>query len=224
MAKLYPPVSLEEEIPPFPGYLAPSIDRCGPLVVVLPSWWGLNDFYRQLCVRLAGEGFTAFAPDYLPASEDGAGRPRGPVDRNAVHKLLKRAITYLKRQDYVRGWKIGVVGFSLGSSFAANLARLLPADVAAAVLFYGIPAGKFDRVNAAFQGHFAAQDVRGAGPHKVASLQRKLLDAGLEASFYSYAGAEHGFFEKNPGASYHPPAAELAWQRMTAFLKDKLIH
>lgn len=217
---------MKEKAHPFPGYLAPSIDGCGPLVVVLPSWWGLNDFYRQLCVRLAAQGFTAFAPDYLPgmapANGDETRRLQALVDRNAVHKLLKQAITFLKEQDYVRGWKIGVVGFSLGGSFAANLARMLPADVAAVVLFYGIPAGKFDRVNAAFQGHFAAQDERGAGHSKVASLQRKLLNAGLEASFYSYIGAEHGFFEKNLETSYHPPAAELAWGRMTAFLQDKL--
>lgn len=45
------------------GYLAIPDRGEGPGVLVLHAWWGLNDFFKNLCDRLAGEGFAAFGPD-----------------------------------------------------------------------------------------------------------------------------------------------------------------
>jgi len=44
-------------------YLAKPDAPDGPGVLVLHSWWGPNDFFRDLCDRLAAEGFFALAPD-----------------------------------------------------------------------------------------------------------------------------------------------------------------
>ena len=47
----------------FQGYLAVPSGGKGPGVLVLHPWWGLNDTMKEVCDRLAGEGFIACAPD-----------------------------------------------------------------------------------------------------------------------------------------------------------------
>jgi carboxymethylenebutenolidase len=44
-------------------YLAVPRSGKGMGVLVLHAWWGLNDFIRDFCDRLAQEGFVALAPD-----------------------------------------------------------------------------------------------------------------------------------------------------------------
>ena len=44
-------------------YLALPPSGKGPGVLVLHAWWGLNDVFREVCDRLAQEGFVALAPD-----------------------------------------------------------------------------------------------------------------------------------------------------------------
>src|SRR5260370_21888204 len=50
------------------GYLAVPEHGSGPGVLVLHAWWGLTDFFKQVCNRLAREGFIAPAPDLYHAT------------------------------------------------------------------------------------------------------------------------------------------------------------
>ena len=45
------------------GYLALPGRGHGPGVLVLHAWWGLTPFFKDVCERLAAEGFVALAPD-----------------------------------------------------------------------------------------------------------------------------------------------------------------
>ena len=56
-------IKLEVEGNPLNAYLA-SPSNGGPGVLVLPSWWGLKPFFKQVCDRLAEHGYRALAPDY----------------------------------------------------------------------------------------------------------------------------------------------------------------
>ena len=56
-------ITFDVEGKPANGYLASPDQSGAPGVIVLHAWWGLNEFFRNLCDRLANEGFVAFAPD-----------------------------------------------------------------------------------------------------------------------------------------------------------------
>ena len=45
------------------GYLALPASGRGPGVIVIQEWWGLVPHIRDVCDRLAREGFVALAPD-----------------------------------------------------------------------------------------------------------------------------------------------------------------
>ena len=56
-------IKLEVNGKPLNTYLASSSSG-GPGVLVLPSWWRLKPFFKRVCDRLAGQGYTALALDY----------------------------------------------------------------------------------------------------------------------------------------------------------------
>ena len=60
-------------IPQPAGFLAlppaSTNDGKGKGVLVLHAWWGLNDFFKELCERLAQEGFVALAPDLVKVKQ-----------------------------------------------------------------------------------------------------------------------------------------------------------
>ena len=86
--------------------------------------------------------------------------------------------------------------------------------------FYGTYGGNLGEMRAAFQGHFAENDefepLEG-----VAQLEEALTGQGLEANIFIYKGTGHWFFEADRPA-YHAESADLAWERMVEFLREKL--
>ncbi len=48
---------------PFQSYLAIPATGKGSGVLILHARWGLNDFFRGFCNRLARSGFVSLAPD-----------------------------------------------------------------------------------------------------------------------------------------------------------------
>ncbi|HET8912257.1 MAG TPA: dienelactone hydrolase family protein, partial [Ktedonobacteraceae bacterium] len=85
------------------AYLAMPKNGSGPGVLVLHAWWGLTDVFKQVCDRLAQEGFVALAPDLYH------GETTTSVDEaeQLASKLMKSgtgsqdvaaAISYLQQQ------------------------------------------------------------------------------------------------------------------------------
>ncbi len=206
-------------------YLAiPQIGN-GPGVLVLHAWWGLNDTFRHFCDRLAGEGFVALAPDLydgaVATTRQEAESFMRRMDKDAARKMLNTAVKDLAAHPALNRPAIGVVGFSMGGNYALSLACKKPKQIAAAVTFYGTGGGKFAAAQAAFLGHFAENDEFEPGAD-VLELENSIRQAGKPVTFYTYPGARHWFFEPDR-PEFDPSAAQLAWERTAAFLREELM-
>jgi carboxymethylenebutenolidase len=206
-------------------YLSLPKTDTGAGVLVLHAWWGLNDTFRRFCDRLAGEGFVALAPDLyngaLATTREEAYRLMRQMDKAAARKTLNAALKDLTAHPTVDRPGIGVVGFSLGGYYALGLACQKPKNITAVVTFYGTGRGKFSEAQAAFLGHFAEDDEFEAAAD-VLQLEQHIRQAGKAVAFYTYPGTKHWFFEPDR-PEYNPVAAQLAWERTSAFLHKELV-
>src|SRR5205809_8008482 len=82
------------------GYLAVPKTGSGPGVLVLHAWWGLNDFFKGLCDRLATAGFVAFAPDLYggatASTRDGAKALMSKLGEKAASEDIVRSVKALQ--------------------------------------------------------------------------------------------------------------------------------
>ena len=202
------------------GYLARPGKGNGVGVLVLHSWWGLNDSFRQMCDGLASEGFVALAPDAYGDGEaartvEQARERSDAMDLVGAEQTLLGAADLLARE--VDG-PIASVGFSMGSGFGLWLARKRPEHLGATVLFYGIgdPADGQTPV----LGHFAADD-EWEPAEEVDRLEAQLREAGRLGAFHRYDGVAHWFAEPDR-PEFDAAAAESAWQRTLEFLRERL--
>ena len=194
-------------------------------VIVIHENRGLNPHTEDIARRVALEGFLAIAPDALspfggtPENPDEARPLFQKLDREANIKNFVAAVEYLKTGPQATG-KVGCLGFCWGGGTTNQVAANAP-DLAAAVPFYGSQPAPEDvpKIKAAMLIHYAGDDERiNAG---IPAFEEALKKAGVEYKIYMYEGAGHAFMN-DTGTRYQKEAAELAWQRTAAFLKEKL--
>ncbi len=224
-----------------PGYLATPDDASAagaPGVIVLHAWWGLTEPFRQVCDRLAEAGFVALAPD-LYRGKSTASIEEAEALASALNQEDERvrgdiagAVRYLRQYGQSAGANatqatdgrgaLAIIGFSLGGAHALDTSVRLTDEVAAVVTFYTIVTGlNYSRAKATYLCHFAEHDAFDP-PEAVAEMERELRAGGKQATFYTYPGTEHWFFEANRPDVYNAEAATLAWERTLAFLNDQL--
>ncbi len=208
-----------------PAYIAaPSGGRSGPGVVVIHAFWGLNDVFKGFCDRLAEAGFVAAAPDLydgvvVTEIEDAFRMADALKSDQAMEKVLGAARA-LQAHPRVCGKGLGAVGFSLGGSYAVALSTVEPQAVKAVVTYYGAGEGTFDEATAAYLGHFAENDPYEETEY-IVGLEEAIRAGGKEVTFYTYPDTSHWFIEENR-PEYNPAAAQTAWERTLAFLRERL--
>jgi carboxymethylenebutenolidase len=199
------------------GYLA-AAGQGRPGIVVIQEWWGLNDQICGVADRFARAGYNALAPDLyqgrVTAVPDEANHLMEGLDfAGATHQDLRGAAQHLRGQS----GRVAAIGFCMGGALTIA-AAVHVREVAAAVCFYGIPPKDFAdpaRIRVPFQGHFANRDDW-CTPAAVDALERALQAAGARAEIYRYDAA-HAFANER-SAAYDVGCANLAWDRMSAFL------
>jgi carboxymethylenebutenolidase len=215
-------IKLDANGKPVNAYLA-SPSAGGPGVLVLPSWWGLKPFFKQVCDKLADQGYTALAPDYYHGrvgttiDETIALQQEAEGDLAAMSAMIKAAKDHLA--SFRPGESIGIVGFSMGTDWAVITAANEP-DVAATVLFYGCYSVNFSNMKSAVQGHYAEMD-EWQSLDAAKEMEQNMKAAGVDVTLHIYPGTAHWFMEADR-PEYDPAAASLAWERTLTFLKQSL--
>lgn len=196
----------------------PAVTPKGAMVVV-QEIFGVNSHIRNVCDRLAAEGYVAVAPalfdrfvrDFQSGySPDEVAHARSYLAKIEWPKILLDIQAAL--DEVKSAGPLGVIGFCLGGS-AAFLSATRLNGLKAAVAFYGGQIVKFadEKPKCPVQMHFGETDAS-IPMSDVAIVKEKRPDCEI----YTYP-AGHGFY-CDERASFHNPSATLAWERTIAFL------
>jgi carboxymethylenebutenolidase len=206
--------------------VGPPDHQAAPGILVLHGWWGLTPFFKRVCDRLADAGFAAIAPDLhgdgrTADTPDEAEALLASTDPNRTADLVLSTAATLRDMPLTQDGPIGVLGFSMGASWAMWIATRAPETVAATSIFYGSQDIDFLAATSAFQGHFAEHD------EFVSEDQRVEMEAHLrllekDVDFHLYPGTGHWFFEDDREPAFDPEAAAVAWDRTIRFFRDHL--
>jgi carboxymethylenebutenolidase len=206
------------------GYRADPASAPKAAVVVIQEIFGVNSHIRNICDRLANEGYAAIAPaifdriepdfqsGYSPDEVAVARKFVAAPDWPAMLRDTQAAIDAVKNIG-----PVGIVGFCLGGSVAYAAATKL-SGLSAAVGYYGGAVVRFadDKPAVPTQLHFGEKDS-GIPLTDVETIKAKRPDVEVLV----YPGAQHGF-NCDERASYDKPSADLAWQRTLAFFAKNL--
>jgi len=223
------------------GYAAwPDGARPFPGLVLIPDVRGLYEHYRALARRFAGEGFFTFAIDLY--SREGAPQL---ADMDAVNCWIAQlpdprvladlggAVRFVAAQPQVDGRKVGITGYCMGGQYALLAACSVP-GLSACVSWYGMlryaennerkPASPLQvapRLSCPFLGLYGEQDA--IIPLADVEELRAILEREHKSfEIRTYPGAGHAFFNDTRPETYRPTAAQDAWPRALAFLREHL--
>lgn len=213
-------------------------DKKRPAVLVVPEWWGLNDYPKMRARELAKLGYIAMAIDVygdgkIAETPDSAGKFAGPFYANPekAKARIDAAIAKLKTYSQTDEANIAAIGYCFGGGVLLNTVRLGDADLKGIVSFHGslngTPAVK-DLLKAKILVCHGGADSFVPQP-EVDKFKKQMDSIGAVYTFKVYEGATHAF--TNPGADekaakfkmpikYNPAADSASWNDMKVFFGD----
>lgn len=206
-----------------------------PAILVLPEWWGLNDYPKMRARMLAKLGYFAMALDVygdgkVADNPDSAGAWATPFYQHPekAKARIDAAIAKLKTYDNVDTAKMGAIGYCFGGGLLLNTARLGDGDLKGIVSFHGsllgTPARKGVLRTKILVCHGNADKF--VTPAMVAEFKKQMDSIGADYHFIGYDGATHAF--TNPASTatgkkfnmpieYDPKADTASWDAMKDF-------
>ncbi|GJD94652.1 dienelactone hydrolase family protein [Methylobacterium iners] len=223
---------------PMPGYRAvPRGEGPFPIVLVIEEIFGVHDYIKDICRRLAKAGYCAVAPELYARQGDLA-------TMTDVQVILRDVIAktpdaqWIADLDATAAWaasaargdgkRLGAMGWCRGGR-ATWLYAAHRADLKAAIAWYGPLGGERTPIQPRTAGDVAAeikapllalyggQDA-GIPVAAVEEARDRARAAGRSVELVVYPEAPHGF-HADYRPSYRKAQAEDGWSRALAFLK-----
>ncbi|AUG98697.1 dienelactone hydrolase family protein [Pectobacteriaceae bacterium CE70] len=216
-----------------PAYIAKPADKTGPFAVVLvvQEIFGVHEHIRDVCRRLAKQGYLAIAPELYFRQGDAQ-------QYTDIQQLITGLVSNVPDSqvmadlDHTANWaikhggdasRLGITGFCWGGRICWLYAAHNP-QLKAAVAWYGKMTGNKTLNNpdhpvdiakdlaAPVLGLYGAQDDS-IPLEQVETMRQALRAANANAEIIVYPDAGHAFYaDYRP--SYHAESAQDGWQRM----------
>lgn len=207
-----------------------------PGIIVYQEIFGVNEHIREVCRRVAAQGYVVMSPDIyhrsvqrleLGYTPEDVAEGRGHKDLTTCDGLMldtRECILQLRDRPDVRKDALGAVGFCFGGhvAFLAATQR----EIRATACFYGggistmRPGGGEPSLALApgIKGRilmlYGDQD-QGIPPEQVEEVRNALAESGARYEVRVFAGAQHGF-ACDKRLSYNVRAANEAWDAVFA--------
>jgi carboxymethylenebutenolidase len=220
-----------------PAFMARPLTGTRPTLLVYSEVFGVHEWIKDICRRLAHAGYVAMAPDFFVRHGD----PSKLTDFEEIRKIVAQAsdaqvnsdsaaaLKYLAGRNFVDKARLGVTGFCWGGAKVWLAAARFP-EFKAGVAWYGPlkprpelgatvgPIQVADRLHAPVLGFYGGKD-QGIPLSDIEEMRKALRAAGNSRSqIVVFPQAQHGFL-----ADYRPSfdraASQDAWPRMLAFFK-----
>ena len=224
-----------------PAYCAqPAQGNNFPVILVVQEIFGVHEYIKDTCRRLAKLGYQAIAPELYARQGD-------PRQYTEIPELFAKVVSKVPDSqvmadlDACVAWaqanrgdtsRLGVTGFCWGGRITWLYAAHNP-KVKAGVAWYGrltSPASEMTprhpmdvagKLNGPVLGLYGGQDA-GIPPDMVEKMKAALAESGNPASkastIHLYPDAPHAF-HADYRPSYRKEAAEDGWRRMQAWFK-----
>jgi carboxymethylenebutenolidase len=226
--------------PDLPGYyVTPAGTGKFPAVIVLMEAFGVNDWCKGICNRLAQSGFAAIAPDlyrgttYSYTEMQAAIAKLKSLKDDGVMNDVGKSIEFLAKRTEVNAAGIGVIGFCMGGRYTFLSNAIYPNQIKAAVSFYGggidnpaDPVGRKSLLNRVETMQAPIMLIYGAEDNSIPADEHSRISAALSKAKKRYIlnlfpKAGHGFMSDRRD-SYSAEASAEAWMMTTGFLKQNL--
>jgi carboxymethylenebutenolidase len=204
-------------------------------VIVVQEAFGITDHIKDVCERLAAEGYIGLAPAMFHRSGDpiiGYDKMQEVIPHimqlNAagIEADIQASLDYLAGIGF-EGKQVAIIGFCMGGtiSFVAGEKWAL----GAAITFYGggIVQGRFGlptlielapNLKTPWLGLYGDMD-QSIPLTEVELLRRAAATASVPTDVKRYEDADHGFHCNHRG-SFHEASSKDAWQRAVQFLNN----
>ena len=215
------------------GYVAFPDAENAPLVLIVHTWAGKDEFVHQRAEDLAALGYVGFAVDMYGNGKVGADTTENeslmtPLvsDRDMLKDRIVSALNYGKSLPGVDSSRAAAIGYCFGGLVVLDLARS-GEDLSGVVSFHGLlmPSDISEKgIKAKVLVLHGERDPM-VPLDMVDAFQKEMTEADADWQLHSYGGTYHAFTnpdanDPNLGTQFNQSANERSWQSMKNFFAE----